>query len=98
MKLLLCIIIGLLIYIICKMGEGNNRKPNRSFRKILPEYRGKTCEILLKEPLMVDILFSIKGILVDVDEEWVMVETREKKKKVTKIFRVDNVSGINEIV
>ena len=37
-------------------------------------------------------------ILTPLDDEWVMVETQDKKKKSIKIFRVDNVSGIKEIV
>lgn len=100
MKLLLFIIIGLLIYIICEMkkGEENQGEDRCSFRKLLPDYRGKTCEITVKEPLMIDIMFSVRGILVDLDDEWVMVETQDKKKKSIKIFRVDNVSGIKEIV
>ena len=85
MNLLLFIIIGLLIYIICEMkkGEENQGEPYCSFRKRLPDYRGKTCEITVKEPLMIDIMFSVRGILVDLDDEWVMVETQDKKKKST---------------
>ena len=100
MKLLLFIIIGLLIYIICEMkkGEENQREPNCSFREVLGDYRGKICEITVKEPLMIDIMFSVRGILVDLDDEWVMVKTQDKKKKSIKIFRIDNVSGIKEIV
>lgn len=100
MKLLLFIIIGLLIYIICEMkkGEENQREPHCSFREVLADYRGKICEITVKEPLMIDIMFSVRGILVDLDDEWVMVKTQDKKKKSIKIFRVDNVSGIKEIV
>lgn len=100
MKLLLFIIIGLLIYIIYEMkkGVGNQQKQPCSFRRILSDYQGKTCKITLKEPLMIDIMFSVRGILVDLDDEWVMVETQDKKKKSIKIFRIDNVSGIEEIV
>ena len=47
---------------------------------------------------MIDIMFSVRGILVDLDDEWVMVKTQDKKKKSIKIFRIDNVSGIKEIV
>ena len=61
-------------------------------------FRSKMCEITLEEPLVIDMLFSVKGILVDVDDEWVMLRVQEKKKKVTKIFRIENISGINEIL
>ena len=56
-------------------------------------------EITLKEPLVaLDIMFSAKGILIDLDEEWVMLEVEVKKKKVVKMFRIDNISSIKEIL
>ena len=45
-----------------------------------------------------DIMFSAKGILVDLDEEWVMLEVEVKKKKVVKMFLIDNISSIKEIL
>ena len=32
------------------------------------------------------------------DEEWVMLEMDTKKKKVIKMFRIDNISSIKEIL
>ena len=40
----------------------------------------------------------MKGILTDVDDEWLEMECTIKKKKVLKIFRIDNISGVKEIV
>ena len=92
--------IALLIYIIYSMKreEEDAGKLQRSFKSVLPDILGKMCEITLEEPLVIDMLFSVKGILVDVDDEWVMLRVQEKKKKVTKIFRIENISGINEIL
>ena len=93
----LFIIIVLLFYIINEMKKSQKaqEKPKESFRQALPQFRGKMCEITLEEPLvMIDAVFSVKGILVDA---WVMMETISRKKKLTKVFRIDNISGINEI-
>lgn len=92
--------IALLIYIIYSMKreEEDAGKLQRSFKSVLPDFLGKMCEITLEEPLVIDMLFSVKGSLVDVDDEWVMLRVQEKKKKVTKIFRIENISGINEIL
>lgn len=101
--ILLIIIIALLAYIIHLLKEkfGGKEKEDKivSYRKVLPEYLNKMCEITLKEPLAaLDIMFSAKGILVDLDEEWVMLEVEVKKKKVVKMFRIDNISSVKEII
>lgn len=101
--ILLIIIIALLAYVIHILKEyaGNDKKEEKkiSYQKVLPEYLNKMCEVTLKEPLVaLDIMFSAKGILIDLDEEWVMLETEVKKKKVVKMFRIDNISSIKEIL
>ncbi len=101
--ILLIIIIALLAYVIhiLKEQSGNDKKEEKkiSYQKVLPEYLSKMCEITLKEPLVaLDIMFSVKGILIDLDEEWVMLEVEVKKKKVVKMFRIDNISSIKEIL
>ena len=102
-ELLLCIIIGLLIYFISLYKNHNTEEKDMSnkisYQKILPDYLNKTCEINVKEPLSeIDIFFSVKGILIDLDDEWLMLELLEKKKKTIKMFRIDNISSIKEIV
>ena len=101
--ILLIIIIAMLAYVIHLMKErtvsGEKEEKKTSYQKVLPEYLNKMCEITLKEPLAaLDIMFSAKGILVDLDEEWVMLEVEVKKKKVVKMFRIDNISSIKEIL
>ena len=102
-EILLIVIIVLLIYFIAiykdKNAEETDKSKKLSFHKVLPDYLNKTCEIILKEPLsMIDIMFSVKGVLVDLDDEWLMMEIQEKKKKTIKMFRIDNISSIKEIV
>ena len=101
--ILLIIIIALLAYMIHILKEhtGNGKKEEKkvSYQKVLPEYLNKMCEITLKEPLVaLDIMFSAKGILIDLDEDWVMLEVEVKKKKVVKMFRIDNISSIKQIL
>lgn len=101
--ILLIIIIAMLAYMIHILKErtGIDKKEEKkvSYQKVLPEYLNKMCEITLKEPLVaLDIMFSVKGILIDLDEEWVMLEVEGKKKKVLKMFRIDNISSIKEIL
>ena len=101
--ILLIIIIALLAYVIhiLKEQSGNDKKKEKkiSYQKVLPEYLYKMCEITLKEPLVaLDMMFSAKGILIDLDEDWVMLEVEVKKKKVVKMFRIDNISSIKEIL
>ena len=47
--------------------------------------------------MMIDAVCSVKGTLADVDDEWVVMETWKRKKKNTKIFRIKNISGINDL-
>ena len=101
--ILLIIIIAMLAYVIHIMKEctasGEKEEKKISYQKVLPEYLNKMCEIILKEPLgSLDIMFSAKGILVDLDEEWVMLEVEVRKKKVVKMIRIDNISSIKEIL
>lgn len=97
---LLIVIIGLLIYIICENKKAP--KPDRApmpWERLLHEYIGKNCDIVVKDPLInIDVIYSVKGILTDVDDEWLELECTVKKKKVLKIFRIDNVSSVKEIV
>ena len=97
---LLIVLIGLLIYIIWENKKGKEQgKQKFSWSPFLPEYKGKNCEIVVKEPLpYIDIMYSEKGILLEVDDEWIMLSCRQKKKTVVKILRIDNISSVKEIV
>lgn len=97
---LVLIVIGLLVYIICEYKkEGKEVKKEISYKEVLPQFLNKNCEIILKESLVsIDALYSVKGVLTDVDEEWIMLEMVGKSKKKMKVLRIDNISGIKEIV
>ena len=96
---LLFVVIGLLVYLVCeyKKHEPESRQET-SYREILPSFLNKNCEVILKKPLLsIDLAYSAKGILVDMDEDWIMLERQEKKKKVVKVLRIELVSGVKEI-
>lgn len=97
---LVLIVIGLLVYIICEYKkEGKEVKKEISYKEVLPQFLNKNCEIILKESLVsIDALYSVKGVLTDVDEEWIMLEMVGKSKKKMKVLRIDNIGGIKEIV
>lgn len=95
----LFVITGLLIYLVYEHRQDKKKESSKlSWKNLLPGYIGKNCEIIVKELLInLDVMFSVRGILRDVDDEWLELECTDKKKKVLKIFRIDNVSGVNEI-
>lgn len=100
--LLLIIIIamlGYLIYILKGKNEPKSSKKEKlSYAKVLPDYQGKTCEIVVKEPMAaIDVMFSVKGILIDFDEEWLQLEVIGKKSSSIKMFRINNMASIKEI-
>ena len=98
-EFLILVAIGLLIYIVVdRKKESNEVKKEISYKEILPDYMNRNCEIIVKKPMAgIDAMYSIKGLLVDADDVWLMLEGTEKKKKVTKVFRIDLISGIKEI-
>ena len=97
---LVIVVIGLLIYIICEYKkEEKELKKDISYKEVVPQFLDKNCEIVLKKSLVyIDAIYSVKGILTDVDEEWIMLERVEKSKKKVRVLRIDNISGIKEIV
>lgn len=101
--ILLIIIILLLVYLIHmlkgKAEESNTASDGFSYAKVLPDYLNRSCEIIVKEPLAaIDVMFTVKGILLDFDEEWLMLEVKGKKASITKMLRIENISSIKEIM
>ena len=95
----LFVITGLLIYLVYEHRQDKKKdSPRLPWKKLLPGYIGKNCEIIVKEPMInLDVMFSVSGILRDVDDEWLELECTGKKKKGLKILRIDNVTSVNEL-
>lgn len=97
---LVLVVIGLVVYLIVELKkEDKETKKRISYRELLPEYYQKNCEIRVKKPMpSIDIMYSIKGVLANMDDEWVMLEQEGKKKTAVKMLRIENIAGIKEIV
>ena len=95
--------IGLLAYLAVEYTERKGKEKQREatesdWKKILAEYLGKSCEVTIKEPMVnIDVIYSTRGILRDMDDEWLELECEEKKGTVVRIIRLDQVKGAKEI-
>lgn len=98
-EFLLIIIICQLAYIIHKIGKPvKEEKTTMDYRKVMPDYIGKECELILKEALYaIDIMYSITGKIIDCDEAWVIIEVSNKKKPVQKMIQISNIGSVKEI-
>lgn len=101
--ILLIIVILMLGYMIYTWKhpkeEGEKVQSKLSYHKILPDYLNKKCEIIVKDSLpSIDVMFNVQGALIDVDDEWLMIEVKTKKKTSMKMIRIENVSSVKEIV
>ena len=93
------------IYFVCthlekeeKSGKKAPQKDGNRWAEILPGYLGRTVEIVVKDPLFgIGVIHSQKGILQDLDGQWLEMVCEEKKKKVTKMIRLDQISAVKEI-
>lgn len=96
----------LLIIIICQLGylihkakkPAKEKKETLDYRKIMPDYIGKECELILKDALYaIDILYSVTGKIIDCDETWVIIAVWDKKKPVQKMIQISNIGSVKEI-
>lgn len=96
---LIMVFLGFGIYMLVELIEKNKvTKQTVSYKQILPDYYQKNCEIRVKNAMpTIDIMYSIKGIVADMDDEWVMIEVAGKKKTTVKIMKIENINGIKEI-
>lgn len=97
------IIIIMLLYIIDMLKKGKDNVSDKekkfSYADILPQYKNKKCEITVKKPMpSIDIMFNVQGILLEWDDVWVVMKVQNKKSSSQKIFRVDNIASIKEIL
>lgn len=98
-EFLLIVIVCQLAYLIhcVKKPEKEEKKP-MEYHKVMPNYIGKKCELILKEPLYaIDIIYSVSGKVMDCDNTWVVIEVTVKKKPVQKTLRISNIASIKEI-
>lgn len=98
---------ALVIYIVCAMPtkkqirrladpEAGERR-RADLRKLLQDYRGRSCSLSLNDSHYVSPAATLEGTLVDVDDEWMLMETTDGKGRRKRIvIRFDEVSCIKE--
>lgn len=98
---------ALVIYIVCAMptkkqirrlenSEAGERR-RADLRKLLQDYRGRSCSLSLNDSHYVSPAATLEGTLVDVDDEWMLMETTDDKGRRKRIvIRFDEVSCIKE--
>lgn len=98
-EILLLVIVCQLAYIIHEMKKPEKEeKTVMEYYKVMPDYIGKECELILKEALYaIDIMYSVTGKIIDCDETWVIIEVSDKKKTVQKMIQISNIGSVKEI-
>ena len=88
-----------IIHLVKKPEEKAVKMKTLSYDKILPDYLNKNCEITFKESMAeLDMMYSVSGVIVDIDEEWFLIEVMAKKKKVQRLIRIGCIDSIKELV
>ena len=96
----LLIIIGLLVYMIST--KDKEKKPIKEEKDIIDDSLldmvGKNCEISLKRILFyIEGDACLRGVIKEMDHDWVVIETSKKDKTMTRIIRKDIISHIKII-
>ena len=83
-EVLLTVIVCQLGLIIHKMNKPQKKEITAmDYSKVMPQYIGKECELILKEALYaIDIMYSVTGKIIDCDEAWIIIEVADKKKTI----------------
>lgn len=96
---------ALVIGILClceiqqlKKGAKDTQKMQKTYAETLKSLKGKECEIVVEDALVyIDILYNIKGQVLDADDEWVLISGKKGKKTVQRMFRISLISDVKEI-
>ena len=98
LMVLMVFLLGYGIYFLCTHLE-KEEKDESGWSEILPGYLGRTIEVVVKDPMFgIGVIHSQKGVLRDLDDQWLEMVCEEKKKKIIKIIRLDQISGVKEIL
>ena len=106
LMVLMVFLMGYGIYFLCTHLEKEEKDAKKAAQKdesgwseILPGYLGRTIEVVVKDPMFgIGVIHSQKGVLRDLDDQWLEMVCEEKKKKIIKIIRLDQISGVKEIL
>lgn len=74
-------------------------KQDLVLKEQLISLKDKTCEITVKEPLIfIDIMYQAQGIILDVDQDWVLFAQTKNKKQLEKLIRIAMIKEVKEII
>lgn len=100
--------IALLFSILCfyeihtlkKDGTKNKeRKSRETFVELLRELHGRECEIVIDKSLIyLDIVYSVRGVVADSDDDWVLIISKKGKKSLQRMFRITLIKDVKEII
>lgn len=79
--------------------EKVNIEKQSILRERLSELMGNTCEIEMKKPLLqVDMIYSTIGIVEEMDDDWIILVTEKKNKKITRVIKIDDIKEVKGII
>lgn len=93
----LIFIAGLLVYLVYdrEREKHNEQEKNVLDNDSLLEFVGKYCEIDLKDWLVyIDGDYVISGMIQEMDDDWLVIQTTKKDKVRTRIIRKSLISHI----
>lgn len=78
------------------------KEEKKTFKELLPSFKGKYCEISLNKYLasldhLYNGMMNIKARIIDFDDEWIILETYKKDRKYRSIIRISLITDILEI-
>lgn len=98
-EFLLIVIIGMIGYLISVRDKEKLPQVEKTMiDDCLMEMVGKFCEISLKEWLVyIDCVYTIKGTILDIDDDWIAIEVVKKNTKKVEVIRKTLISEVKEI-
>ena len=90
-------ILLILIILIILSVQSNPNTEDRSWTLDLPKMIGRKCQVELKENSTSPISLPNEGILLDVDEEWLLMDCEAFQGTVRKLFRISEIKSVKVI-
>ena len=96
LMVLMVFLLGYGIYFLCTHLEKEEKDAKKAAQKnengwseILPGCLGRTIEVVVKDPMFgIGVIHSQKGVLRDLDDQWLEMVCEEKKKKIIKTYQI----------
>ena len=74
-------------------------KSRETFAELLRGLHGRQCEFVVDGALLyLDIAYSVRGIVADSDDDWVLITSKKGKKVLQRMFRISLIKDVKEII